>query len=76
MVKIGCPFCTKQGISIVIVGLALIVISVAIEIPWLAIIGLIFLLAAYIVPNLRSGEGCHVSGCTNPAHKHGEEESQ
>ncbi|MFX1300821.1 MAG: hypothetical protein ACFFDE_07750 [Promethearchaeota archaeon] len=76
MVKIGCPFCTKQGISIVIVGLALVVISVAIAIPLLAVIGLIFLLAAYIVPNLRSGDGCHGSGCTNPAHNHGEEGSQ
>ncbi|MFX0078804.1 MAG: hypothetical protein ACFE8O_06135 [Candidatus Hermodarchaeota archaeon] len=76
MVKISCPFCTKQGISMVIIGLALVMISVVIATPWLAVIGLIFLLAAYIVPNLRSGEGCHTSGCTNPAHNHGEEESQ
>jgi len=76
MVKIGCPFCTKQGISMVIIGLALVMLSVTIAIPWLAIIGLIFILAAYIVPNLRSGEGCHAQSCTNPAHNHGEEDSQ
>lgn len=60
----------------VIIGLALVMISVTIAIPWLAVIGLVILLAAYIVPNLRSGEGCHSLGCTNPAHNHGEEESQ
>ncbi len=60
----------------VIIGLALVMLSITIAIPWLAIIGLGFLLAAYIVPNFRSGEGCHTQGCTNPAHNHGEEESQ
>jgi hypothetical protein len=60
----------------VIIGLALVMLSVTIAVPWVAIIGLIFLLAAYIVPNLRSGEGCHAQSCTNSSHNHGEEESQ
>jgi hypothetical protein len=75
MAKIGCPFCNKLGISMVVIGLALVMLSVVVTIPWLAVIGLIFVLAAYIVPNLVSGKGCHEQGCTNPSHKHGEEES-
>lgn len=60
----------------IITGLTFILLSVTATLPWLAIIGLIFLIAAYIVPGLVSGESCHSEGCTNPSHKHGEEDSQ
>jgi hypothetical protein len=76
MASIGCPFCSKAGIALVITGLATILLSVTIALPWLAIIGLILLIAAYIVPGLVSGDSCHSEGCTNPSHKHGEEDSQ
>jgi hypothetical protein len=76
MASIGCPFCTKTGIAFIITGLTLVLLSTVIAFPWLAIIGLAFLLAAYIVPGLVSGQGCHKQGCSNPAHNHGEEESQ
>ncbi|MFX1509475.1 MAG: hypothetical protein ACFFBR_04120 [Promethearchaeota archaeon] len=76
MASIGCPFCTKTGIAMVITGLALVLLSVTIAIPWLAIIGLVFLIAAYIVPGFVSGRSCHGEGCTNPSHNHGEEDSQ
>lgn len=76
MAPIGCPFCSKAGIIMVITGLTFILLSVTVALPWLAIIGLIFLIGAYIVPGLVSGESCHSEGCTNPSHKHGEEDSQ
>jgi hypothetical protein len=76
MASIGCPFCTKIGITMVVSGLALILLSVTVALPWLAIIGLISLIGAYIVPGLVSGKSCHNEGCTNPSHKHGEEDSQ
>ena len=60
----------------VVTGLAFVLLSVTIAIPLLAIIGLGFLIAAYIVPGLVSGRSCHGENCTNPAHKHGEEDPQ
>jgi hypothetical protein len=76
MASIGCPFCSKAGIALVITGLTMILFSVTVALPWLAIIGLILLIAAYIVPGLVSRDSCHNEGCTNPSHKHGEDESQ
>jgi hypothetical protein len=67
MANIGCPFCSKTGIIMVITGLALIVMSAITELPWLAIIGLASLIAAYIVPNLVSRQNCHGQSCSPPA---------
>ncbi len=58
----------------VVTGLALILVSAAITLPWLAVIGLVILLAAYIVPNLVSGPGCHGQGCSPSAQTSGEDE--
>lgn len=76
MAKIGCPFCTKTGVTMVITGLALVLLSAMIAVPWLAIIGLVILLAAYIVPNLVSGDSCHGESCSQPAQSPGEEASE
>ncbi|MHA2405275.1 MAG: hypothetical protein ACXACH_00825 [Candidatus Hermodarchaeia archaeon] len=76
MASIGCPFCTKTGVTMVITGLAFVLFSVTLTIPWLAIIGLAFLIAAYIVPGLVNGRSCHSEGCTNPSHNHGEDDTQ
>jgi hypothetical protein len=73
MVKNGCPLCNKTGITMVVIGLALVVASAFLTLPWLAIIGLIILLAAYIVPNLFSGESCHVPKHSRSANTSGEE---
>jgi hypothetical protein len=75
MASVGCPFCTKTGIAMVITGLVFVLFSVTLTTPWLAIIGLVFLIAAYIVPGLVSGKSCHGEGCTNPSHNHGEDET-
>ncbi|MFX1317729.1 MAG: hypothetical protein ACFE9D_05645 [Promethearchaeota archaeon] len=75
MASIGCPFCSKVGIIMVITGLTFILLSVTVVLPWLAIIGLIFLIAAYIVPGFVSRKSCHNEGGANPSHNHGEEDS-
>ncbi|MFW9986673.1 MAG: hypothetical protein ACFFDJ_08930, partial [Candidatus Odinarchaeota archaeon] len=71
----GCPFCTKTGLIMVVTGLALILVSAVITLPWLAVIGLVILLAAYIVPNLVSGQGCHGQSCSPSTQTAGEGES-
>jgi hypothetical protein len=73
MAKIGCPFCNKVGITMVVIGLALVIASALVTLPWLAIIGLIVLLAAYIVPNMLSGDSCHVPGGSQSVNDSGEE---
>ena len=57
----------------VMIGLALVIASAIITLPWLAIIGLIILLAAYIVPNMLSGDSCHAPSRSQPAQTSGEE---
>lgn len=57
----------------VVIGLALVIISAIIPLPWLAIVGLVTLVAAYIVPNLISGDSCSVPNRSSPATKAGEE---
>lgn len=74
MVQIGCPFCTRLGIGMVIIGLAFVMISVLITVPWLAIIGLVVLLSAYIVPSLIREQGCHETSCARPAKTPGADE--
>jgi hypothetical protein len=76
MTSIGCPFCTKAGIAMVITGLTLVLLSVTIAIPWLALIGLVFLIASYIVPGLVSNQSCQGESCTNTSQNQGDEESQ
>ncbi|MFX0168516.1 MAG: hypothetical protein ACFE89_04070 [Candidatus Hodarchaeota archaeon] len=73
LAKIGCPFCNKVGITMVITGLAFVIGSGILTLPWLAIIGLVILLAAYIVPNMLSGDSCHTSGPSRPTQNSGEE---
>ncbi len=74
MVQIGCPFCTKLGIGMVTIGLAFVMISVVITIPWLAIIGLLVLLSAYIVPSIIREQRCHEMNCRQPAKTPGADE--
>ena len=57
----------------VIIGLALVVTSAIVFLPWLAIIGLIILLAAYIVPNMLSGDSCHTPNRSKSAQTSGED---
>ncbi|MDO8055288.1 MAG: hypothetical protein Q6361_00365 [Candidatus Hermodarchaeota archaeon] len=73
MAKIACPLCNKAGITMVVIGLALVITSAVLTLPWLAIVGLIILLAAYIVPNMFSGDSCHVPNRRPSATNSGEE---
>lgn len=73
MASIGCPFCTKTGIAMVGTGLALVLLGAFLAVPWVSIIGLVIILAAYIVPPLVSGQSCHGDSCAAPSQPSGED---